>query len=335
MSKYVKNLITDHLRHRLQNVHDALLVNVVGLDANTNHRLRNELASKNIHLVVVKNSLAARAMQGTPLAAAVRRRGRHGGHLLGQRRHRQPGQGNHQADQERQVQAAGGPRRRDGRRAAHRRRRWQQVSKWPSRSEQLSMLLGQILSPGAQLASQLTSVGGALASQIEQKGEESEEEAEEKPPQKPSEAASRERRPSERTATKEECRSVQTNLHDLSDESATDCFARPTTLSARKDRIVMATAEATRTFSPLTQELGEKIVGLTLKEAKELSDYLEEVHGIKPAAGGAVMMAAPATAAAPPRPRPRRPSSTWSWKATATEEDRRDQGGPRGHVAWA
>jgi large subunit ribosomal protein L7/L12 len=58
----------------------------------------------------------------------------------------------------------------------------------------------------------------------------------------------------------------------------------------------MATAEATRAFSPSTQELGEKIVGLTLKEAKELSDYLEQVHGIKPAAGGAVMMAAPAAA---------------------------------------
>ena len=56
----------------------------------------------------------------------------------------------------------------------------------------------------------------------------------------------------------------------------------------------MSTAEATRQFSALTQELGEKIVGLTLKEAKELSDYLDEVHGIKPAAGGAVMMAAPA-----------------------------------------
>ena len=59
----------------------------------------------------------------------------------------------------------------------------------------------------------------------------------------------------------------------------------------------MATAEATREFSQVTQDLGEKIVGLTLKEAKELSDYLEEVHGIKPAAGGAVMMAAPAEGA--------------------------------------
>ena len=55
----------------------------------------------------------------------------------------------------------------------------------------------------------------------------------------------------------------------------------------------MATDAATRQFSTTTQELGEKIVSLTLKEAKELSDYLEEVHGIKPAAGGAVMMAAP------------------------------------------
>src|SRR5580658_8538680 len=53
----------------------------------------------------------------------------------------------------------------------------------------------------------------------------------------------------------------------------------------------MATAEATREFSSGAKDLGEKIIALTLKQAKELSDYLEEVHGIKPAAGGAVMMA--------------------------------------------
>jgi large subunit ribosomal protein L7/L12 len=55
----------------------------------------------------------------------------------------------------------------------------------------------------------------------------------------------------------------------------------------------MSTAEATKEFSAATKELGDKIVALTLKEAKELSDYLEQVHGIKPAAGGAVMMAGP------------------------------------------
>lgn len=53
----------------------------------------------------------------------------------------------------------------------------------------------------------------------------------------------------------------------------------------------MSTDEAVREFSAEAKELGDKISTLTLKEAKELSDYLEEEHGIKPAAGGAVMMA--------------------------------------------
>ena len=39
--------------------------------------------------------------------------------------------------------------------------------------------------------------------------------------------------------------------------------------------------------------LGDKIVGLTLKQAVELAGYLKDTHGIEPAAGGAVMMAAP------------------------------------------
>jgi len=54
----------------------------------------------------------------------------------------------------------------------------------------------------------------------------------------------------------------------------------------------MSTDEAVREFSAATKKLGDTIAGLTLKEAKELSDYLEEEHGIKAAAGGAVMMAA-------------------------------------------
>jgi large subunit ribosomal protein L7/L12 len=52
----------------------------------------------------------------------------------------------------------------------------------------------------------------------------------------------------------------------------------------------MATAEVAE-FEQGTKELGDRIVGLTLLEARKLADYLEQVHGIKPAAGGAVMMA--------------------------------------------
>jgi large subunit ribosomal protein L7/L12 len=56
---------------------------------------------------------------------------------------------------------------------------------------------------------------------------------------------------------------------------------------------------ATVEFSPATKELGDKIVGLTLKQAKELSDYLEQVHGIKAAAGGVVAVAPGAVGTAP------------------------------------
>jgi large subunit ribosomal protein L7/L12 len=55
----------------------------------------------------------------------------------------------------------------------------------------------------------------------------------------------------------------------------------------------MATAEATREFDSTTKDLGDKIVGLTLLQAKALADYLKEVHGIEPAGGGVMMAAMP------------------------------------------
>jgi large subunit ribosomal protein L7/L12 len=53
----------------------------------------------------------------------------------------------------------------------------------------------------------------------------------------------------------------------------------------------MATAEV-KEYSAATKEMGDKIVGLSLLEAKALADYLKDVHGIEPAGGG-VMMAGP------------------------------------------
>ncbi|MGQ0626506.1 MAG: 50S ribosomal protein L7/L12 [Phycisphaerales bacterium] len=47
-------------------------------------------------------------------------------------------------------------------------------------------------------------------------------------------------------------------------------------------------------------ELGDKIAGLSLKDAVELSKYMKDTYGIEAAAGGGVMVAAgPAVAAAP------------------------------------
>ena len=65
----------------------------------------------------------------------------------------------------------------------------------------------------------------------------------------------------------------------------------------------MSTAEAP-SFADNIKSLGDSIVKLTVLEAKSLGDYLEVVHGIKPAAtavavAGAAGPAAPAEAEAP------------------------------------
>jgi large subunit ribosomal protein L10 len=174
MSKYVKNLISDHLRERLKNVNDALLVNMIGLKSNINMRLRDELAGKNINVIVVKNSMAARAAAGTPLAAMFE--GLTGTSAicwgcedivtLAKEITKLT-----RDEKYKPFEARGGVM--DGEKLSS--EMVHQVAKWPGRAEQLSMLVGQILSPGADLVGQLTSMGGALASQIEQKGEGAEE----------------------------------------------------------------------------------------------------------------------------------------------------------------
>jgi large subunit ribosomal protein L7/L12 len=40
------------------------------------------------------------------------------------------------------------------------------------------------------------------------------------------------------------------------------------------------------------KELGDRLAGLTLKQAVDIATYLKEAHGIEAAAGGAVMVAA-------------------------------------------
>ncbi len=46
------------------------------------------------------------------------------------------------------------------------------------------------------------------------------------------------------------------------------------------------------------KELGDKLAGLTLKQAVEIAAYLKDAHGIEAAAGGAVMVAAGGAGAA-------------------------------------
>ena len=61
----------------------------------------------------------------------------------------------------------------------------------------------------------------------------------------------------------------------------------------------MSTAEAPVEFDDATKDLGDKIVALTLLEARKLADYLEDVHGIKPAGGAVIAANTGGDAAAP------------------------------------
>jgi large subunit ribosomal protein L10 len=170
MSKYVKDLITSELKQRLDGVNDLLLVDVMGVENNTNVTIRKQLRDQGIHLVVVKNSLARRATEGTLLAPAFD--GLQGACAivwgaedvvslakavtkLADNKEYQP------------FAAKGGVM--DGARLSA--EKVKEVSKWPSREEQLSILMGQVLSPGATLSGQLLGPGGMLGSQIKKKSE--------------------------------------------------------------------------------------------------------------------------------------------------------------------
>lgn len=172
MSKLVKNLLAKDLSNRLDGVEDCVLANVIGMDANSTSALRKRLREKGIGMMVVKNSLAQRATEGTSLAAAFEGVGGTNAVLWGAEDFvslvKEATELNKDEEDFEVFETRGGAM--DGVQLTP--ERVLEISKWPSRAEQLSMLVGQIMGPGAQLAAQLKGPGGALVSQIKSKGEE-------------------------------------------------------------------------------------------------------------------------------------------------------------------
>jgi large subunit ribosomal protein L10 len=188
MSKYVKDLITNDLRQRLEGVSDALVVDVIGIENNKAVELRKRFREKNINLLVVKNSLARRATEGTSLAPAFEATAGTlaliwGGEdiialakevmAVAEKKEYAPFAPKGGAMDGQSLSAA----------------QVKDVSKWPSRQEQLSILVGQILSPGATLSAQLLATGAKLASQIKKKADEAGEAGEAAPASEPAAAS--------------------------------------------------------------------------------------------------------------------------------------------------
>jgi large subunit ribosomal protein L10 len=68
MSKPIKDLMTKDYQQRYGEVSSACVVSVIGLDAISTNKLRGELRKRQLRLQVVKNSLARRAFDNSPLS---------------------------------------------------------------------------------------------------------------------------------------------------------------------------------------------------------------------------------------------------------------------------
>ena len=165
MSKIIKNMLTDALKERLSGVDDAIVVSLGSLDAQRTTQLRLTLRKKNIQLQLVKNSLAQRATEGTPLEPAF---------------HGSSGMlavawgGEDVVDLAKELDRLSGVKDFEGLEcrccaldgARLEADEVKKVAKWPTRSEQLSTLSGQISGLASTLAGQIDSAGGMLAGQI-------------------------------------------------------------------------------------------------------------------------------------------------------------------------
>lgn len=171
MSRKVKDLLTQDLSKRLTGVEDCVVANVIGMDAESTSSLRRRLREKNISLMVIKNSLARRATAGNSLAPAFEGLDGTAAVMWGSEDFvtlvKEVTELDQDAEQFEKFQTRGGVM--DGEKLDT--EAVKAISKWPSREEQLSMLVGQMLGPGAQLSAQLIGPGAALASQIKQVGE--------------------------------------------------------------------------------------------------------------------------------------------------------------------
>ncbi|MEI8211151.1 MAG: 50S ribosomal protein L10 [Planctomycetota bacterium] len=174
MSKVVKKLISRDIGNRLHGVNDAIVANIVGMTGNDNYNLRKTLREKGLGLLVVKRSLAAMATEGTSLRAAFDDQvgslaviwGGEDFVSLVRVVTKLVDQGTFS-----KLEIKGGVL--DG--EALTAEQVKKVSKWPSRQEQISILVGQILSPGATLSGQLVGPARKIAGQVKKLIEDREE----------------------------------------------------------------------------------------------------------------------------------------------------------------
>ena len=170
MSKLVKKLVSRDIANRMEGVQDA----IVGMTGEENYNIRKTLRESGIKVMVVKRTMAARATEGTSLSPAFDDMSGSMAVIWGcedfvslvKAITKLVNSGKFP-----KLEIKGGVM--DG--EAMSADQVKKVSKWPSRQEQISMLVGQILSPGATLSGQLVGPARKIAGQVKKMIENQEE----------------------------------------------------------------------------------------------------------------------------------------------------------------
>ncbi len=159
MSRVVKEMIIKEIEDRLEGNRDLLILDSSRLDAVTNNRFRLAMQEKGIHLLVVKNSLALRVLGDD---SDQMRQLFEGPSTLAWGGEDIVALSKELTKQSRELdllEIKGGTVEGQALDASA----VEKLSKSPGRRELISMISGQILSPGARLAGAMLGPGGVLA----------------------------------------------------------------------------------------------------------------------------------------------------------------------------
>ncbi|MGN6368638.1 MAG: 50S ribosomal protein L10 [Phycisphaerae bacterium] len=163
MSKRVKSLITAELQNKFKGADSVVVIDYTGIDAKTTGGIRSDLRQKKVKLTVVRNALAAKALESAGLKGV-------GGLLKGTNAVCYGGESVvdivkelvEQAKKVEKLKIKGsivdGQLLDDKATAA--------LAKLPNKKELQAMIVGQILGPGRKIAGQLKGPASKIAGQI-------------------------------------------------------------------------------------------------------------------------------------------------------------------------
>jgi large subunit ribosomal protein L10 len=176
MSKLIKQLEMDAMKHTFKDVRDLVVLSISGVDSQADNRMRLSLRKKSIQLQVVKNSLARRVFDDIGIKVSPESP-YWGGSTVMAWGANSIAELSRAIDAEVQDLFKKNPKLKDrvqfkGAIAEGLPITFQQAKDMPTRAEAIGTIIGMILGPGSQIASQLVGPASQLASQIEQKTKE-------------------------------------------------------------------------------------------------------------------------------------------------------------------